>query len=91
MSEEAPPANGSGAMMRFRKKSHLPRLAPDNAKRQGDITQLAFQRLGREGAIAFLNEDNAALGGRPLDVAMESAEGSARVAAELALRGTPET
>jgi len=36
---------------------------------------LAIARLGAQDAIAFLNGDDAQLGGRPLDLAIESAEG----------------
>jgi hypothetical protein len=53
-----------------------PVLSKDTARRQGQITHLAFELLGnREAALAFLNGDNAALGGRPLDVAMASIRG----------------
>lgn len=55
----------------------------DHAKRQGEITRLAFLLLGRESAIAFLNTDHEALGGRPLALATESAAGHASVEAEL--------
>jgi hypothetical protein len=68
--------------MRFR-KSNAARLAPASARRQGDITRLAFDLLGRDPAIAFLNGDNAALGARPLDLAIASEEGCAQVESEL--------
>ena len=68
--------------MNFRKSS-AERLAPANARRQGDITRLAFVLLGREAAIEFLNSDNAELGGRPLDLAIASESGCAVVEAEL--------
>ena len=68
--------------MNFR-KSNAERLAPANARRQGDITRLAFVLLGREAAIEFLNSDNAELGGRPLDLAIASESGCAVVEAEL--------
>ena len=76
----ASPARKS--MMRFR-RSNAQRLPPENAKRQGDITQLAFLLLGRDAAIAFLNTEHAGLGGRPLDIAMDSDEGRNAVEAEL--------
>lgn len=68
--------------MRFRgaQTAHLP---DDSARRQGQITQLAFLLLGRDAAIAFLNTEHAALGGRPLDLATASSEGCATVEAEL--------
>ena len=68
--------------MNFR-KSNAERLAPANARRQGDITRLAFVLLGREAAIEFLNSENAELGGRPLDLAIASESGCAVVEAEL--------
>ena len=78
------------AMMRFR-KPQAPRISPAEARRQGDITRLAFQLLGREQAMAFLNADNSALAGRPLDLATASAEGHAAVEAELARIAPPPT
>jgi len=51
----------------------------DQAVRQGDITRLAFLSLGRDAAIAFLKTDQPDLGGRPLDVAIASKAGEARV------------
>ena len=67
---------------RFR-RSKGPGLQPDDARRQGEITRLAFQLLGRDGAIDFLNSDNAELGARPLDLATASAAGCASVEAAL--------
>ncbi|WP_121117244.1 antitoxin Xre/MbcA/ParS toxin-binding domain-containing protein [Croceibacterium ferulae] len=75
--------------VRFR-RADAPRLGADDARRQGDITRLAFQRLGREGAISFLNTDNAELGTRPLDLATSSATGFASVEAAIGrLSATP--
>lgn len=69
-------------MMRFRKyDAH--RLAPAEARRQGQITHLAFLLLGRERAMAFLNENNTRVGGRPLDLAIASEEGCVGIEAEL--------
>lgn len=78
--EETPPPQRG--MMRFR-RSNAPRLAPDKAKRQGDITRLAFLLLGREAAIAFLNTAHTGLGGRPLDLATDSDAGRNSVEAEI--------
>ena len=80
-----PRAQGAGTpMMRFRgSRKDRPRLAADEAKRQGEITLLAFQLLGKDAAIAFLNTENAQLGARPLDVAIGTAEGFGRVETEL--------
>ena len=71
---------------RARTNNHLRKrstpLAPADAKRQGDISQLAFLNMGgRDAAVEFLNSDNAALGGRPLALATASAEGFEQVAA----------
>ena len=77
----APDAPKRGAM-RFR-RSNAPRLDSESARRQGAITLLAFHLLGREGAIDFLNTENAELGARPLDLAIASAEGCASVEAAL--------
>jgi hypothetical protein len=59
-------------------------FALDDARRQGDISQLAFLTMGgRDPAIAFLNTPNSALGGRPLAIATASPEGYERVAATI--------
>ncbi len=68
-------------MKPFRKAT--PRLNPAAARRQGDTTKLAMVLLGREAAIAFMNDDNAALGGRPIDLVIESDKGRALVESEL--------
>lgn len=69
--------------MDFRKSTFAPRLEPECAARQGHITRLAFQLLGRDRAIAFLNSEHAGLGGRPLDLATRSDGGRNSVEAEL--------
>jgi hypothetical protein len=61
----------------FRKAG--PKLTADAAARQGEVTTLAFKVLGRDQAIAFLNGHNDELASRPIDLAVESAEGAARV------------
>ena len=58
-------------------------MPPDDARRQGEITQLAFLLLGRETAIALLNTAHAGLGGRPLDLATASDAGRNSVEAEI--------
>ena len=64
--------------MKFRAAG--PRLSPDAARRQGEVTNLAFMLLGgRDAAIEFLNNPDGRLGGRPIDVAIASAEGAALV------------
>ncbi len=65
--------------------SDRPKLSPDAASRQGEVTKLAFEALGgRNEAIAYLNTACARLGGRPLDLAVESADGLRRVAKAIA-------
>lgn len=67
----------------FRSSRAVP-LARDAAKRQGEITSLAFLAMGgRDPALAFLNGENEALGGRPLAIASASAEGYAAVVAAI--------
>jgi len=62
-------------------------MAPDAARRKGNISQLAFLLLGgRDPAASFLNAENDELGGRPLAVATASAEGYARVATAVRAR-----
>ena len=61
-------------------------MPSDFARRQGEIATLAFTVLrDKAAAMAFLNDHCDALGGRPLELAMASDEGYARVAA--AIRG----
>lgn len=78
--EETTPARPN--VMRFR-RTNTQRMPPDDARRQGEITQLAFLLLGRETAIAFLNTAHAGLGGRPLDLATASDAGRNSVEAEI--------
>lgn len=62
-------------------------FALEDARRQGDISQLAFLLLGgRDAAIAFLNAENDELGGRPIALATASAEGYEHVAATIRAR-----
>lgn len=72
----APEASAqSPRTMRFRKKFTTDRLPADKVERQGKIARIAFEKLGRDGATAFLNTHDDALGGRPLDLAMASVAG----------------
>ena len=46
------------------------------ARRQGEVTNYAFRMLGgRDQAVAFLNNEDASLGARPIDLASASDEG----------------
>ena len=60
------------------------RFTPAAARRQGDTTRLAMLVLGRDAAITFMNAPNDQLGGRPIDLAIASEEGCARVERALA-------
>lgn len=74
------------AMKRYR--STATPLSRDQANRQGDVSKLAFETLGRDDAVLFLNTPDEALGGRPIDVAIASAEGAAIVKQAIGARGT---
>ena len=69
----------------FRKQAATPRLASDQAARQGLVSRLAFETLRQPGAvIAFLNTHDDALGGRPIDLAIASEDGLLSVKRALA-------
>lgn len=70
--------------MQWRRRKTGTPVPRDQALRQGEISSLAFDLLGREDALAFLNTDHAALGGQPLKLATASEEGRAKVQAEIA-------
>jgi hypothetical protein len=65
--------------MNFRKRPSGPHLSRDQAERQGKVSSQAFLALGQADAIAFLNTHDDGLGGRPIDLAVNSAEGLAAV------------
>ena len=71
----------AGSRPHFRgSKFNQPRLAPDEAARQGSAARQAFSAFGdRERAMAFLNSHDEELGGRPIDVAIASGSGLAAV------------
>ena len=89
MSEEpAPEASArKPEYKRFRRRFDTVRLSPEAAARQGRAATLAFEKF-RDSAsvVAFLNTHDDALGGRPIDLAVESAEGLNAVEAALAGR-----
>src|SRR5690242_6492400 len=85
MSDEARPSSPSAHWQRRRTKTTP--ISQDEAGRQGDITRLAFLTLGKDGAINFLTTENKHVGGRPIAVATQSADGEALVRAELARLG----
>lgn len=65
------------------------RLSPEQAKRQGLITHLAFVLLGQKAAIEFLNTYNASLEARPLDLAIADADGYSTVENAVKLLARP--
>ncbi|MCW3836165.1 antitoxin Xre/MbcA/ParS toxin-binding domain-containing protein [Sphingomonas canadensis] len=73
----APPSDDAARPKRqqFRNKFRAVRISPDGAERQSRIALLAWNQLGADAAIAFLNSHNDGLGGRPLDLAVASAAG----------------
>lgn len=68
------------------KFGNRPRLSPEEAARQGRISQAAIAHLGAQAAIAFLNGHDDALGGRPIDLAIASVEGLAAAEQSLLAR-----
>jgi hypothetical protein len=69
--------------MTYQPRSRRPRKFPEHfAIQQNSTTQFAFLALGRERAIAFLNEHHSPLDGRPIDIAGTS-EGAALVQTEI--------
>ena len=71
----------------FRNKFNAPRLSPEEAARQGRATNLALAAFPDVAAtMAFLNTDDAALGGRPIDLAVASDAGLAKVEQAIAGR-----
>lgn len=85
--EQAGPTADAPKTQRFRSHFSGPRLAVDAAERQGRVARLAWTSFGaRDGAIAFLNDHHDALGGRPIDLAVESETGCAAVERAIAER-----
>ncbi|MHA6721177.1 hypothetical protein ACX40Y_17220 [Sphingomonas sp. RS6] len=70
-----PTTTRAPARKQFRSKFGMPRPSPDSLERQSRVTLLAWNLLGGDAAIAFLNSHDEALGGRPLDLAVASAHG----------------
>ena len=72
---------------RFRRRFDAVRLSPDQATRQGEAATAAWIAFkDRDAMVAFLNTHDDDLGGRPIDLAVESVEGLATVKQALAAR-----
>ena len=82
MSDEQ--TNATAPATHWRRRARGTPLPPEQAIRQGAITRLAFETLGNDKAIAFLNTHSPLLGGRPLTLATETRAGCVSVEAELA-------
>ena len=81
------PSLAKPEVKRFRKRFDTARLSPEAAERQGKAARLAWEAFGdRDGMIAFLNTHDDALGGRPIDLAVESVAGLQIVEEALAAR-----
>lgn len=66
--------------MSFRKQTRAVPPTPEQSRRQSHVVQSAWRHFGEPGsAIAFLNTRHAALQGQPLQLAIESDRGLARV------------
>lgn len=74
----------------FKRRYDGPRLTAEQAARQGDAVRLAFDAFGGSAAaIAYLNQHDDALGGRPIDLVVASPEGLASVAQAMAAMPRP--
>lgn len=73
---------------RFRRYGPPSSLTPEQCRRQTVVLRAACDRLFPRGsAIAFLNAHNEKLGGKPLQLALESDDGLLRVEQHLAKMG----
>ncbi len=87
--QPTPSATKKPEFKRFRSKFNAVKLSPEQANRQGQVARSAWTALGsRDAVVAFLNTHDDALGGRPLDLAVESAEGLAAVEQAMAARAS---
>jgi len=74
-------------MSRFFKKSPVARLSREEAERQGRAARLAWETFPQPGAaVSFLNTFDSELGGRPIDLAVASAQGLLAVEQMIAAR-----
>lgn len=75
-------------MNAFRKNRHGPVLSRDASARQGKVVRIAQAALGDVEAVrTFLNCHHPALDARPIDLAVASDDGLARVEAAIAAAG----
>jgi hypothetical protein len=77
-------------MNRLFKKKPVLFLSHEQADRQGRAARLACEAFPQEGgAMSFLNAFDDQLGGRPIDLAVASAEGLRAVEYAIAARSAP--
>lgn len=81
--QPAPETATSPARKRFQPRKPASLLDQAAAARQTRVATLAWAKFGSE-AVAFLNTHHAELDGRPIDLAVASPDGLARVEAILA-------
>lgn len=78
--DHSSPHQGRGRTKTFRRYSDVPRLTPEQARRQSDVLRRAWRHFGESGlVIAFLNAQHEQLNGQPLCLAIESDDGLMRV------------
>lgn len=74
-------------MNRLFKKNSVAFLSQEQVERQGRAARLACDTFPQAGAaMSFLNDFDAQLGGRPIDLAVASAEGLRAVEQAIAAR-----
>ena len=82
--EQAPPERATRPTQQFKRSGSKSVLSPDQKRRQAAVTDKAWRFFGNgSGMIAFLNQQHHELGGRPLDLAVNSEEGLLAVLAVL--------
>lgn len=62
-------------MKNYFRKFDAPKLTSEEAARQSKVAHLAYEKMPAGTALAFLNTHHDALGGRPIDLAIESTVG----------------
>ena len=74
--EEVPPEKAKRQTQQFKRAGTKSVLSPEQKRRQAAVTDKAWRFFGSgSGMIAFLNGQHDELGGRPLDLAVNSEEG----------------
>ncbi len=87
---DGPEESARPKLKQFRKPFTTVKLSAEGAERQSRVTLLAWNRLGADQALAFLNAEDAALGGRPLNLAVASEAGCEAVARAIETRAVGE-